>query len=95
MKGLSKGRYDETFAGEDVTARAIDVTKFPIYMKPHDQYNNCSLSRAVNVLNCKYSLEGCRVRITEFQRYFLLTNLFFFCGGGGGLEMVNGTFRYQ
>ena len=26
MKGLSKGRYDETFAGEDVGCHARDVT---------------------------------------------------------------------
>ena len=51
--------------------------------------NNYMLSRAVNVLNCKYSLEGCRVRIREFesQRYFFINIPFFL--GGGGVEMVN------
>ena len=45
-----------------------------------------------NVLNCKYSLEGCKVRNREFesQRYFFI-NISFFCwgGGGGGVEKVN------
>ena len=27
MKGLSKGRYDETFAGEDVRKRAIYINE--------------------------------------------------------------------
>ena len=78
-----------------LTTRSSDVTKFPINIYRHDQYNNYMFSRAVNVLKCKYSLGDCRVQISEFesQRSFLLTHLlfiyFFFFGGGEGLGMVN------
>ena len=39
------------------------------------------ISRAVNVLNCKYSVKVCRVRIPEFEylsSFLLFSNLFFF-----------------
>ena len=38
----------------------------------------------VNVLNCKYSLEGCSVRIPVFESQRFFINISFFFGGGGG-----------
>ena len=35
MKGLSKGRYDETFAGEDGTRYGASFTILALYLDPH------------------------------------------------------------
>ena len=46
-KGLSKGRYDETFAGEDVMTMASKVFKKSSFQKKNH----------LNALGCKFDLD--------------------------------------
>ena len=63
-------RYGRTDARTDGrTGGRTDNMKtvYPLQTKFAGGIKNYRLSRAVNVLNCKYSLESCRVRIPEIE----------------------------
>ena len=45
---------------------SFDIILIKVYTKKQVQ-KNYRLSQAVNVLNCKYSLESCRVQIPEIE----------------------------